>query len=1091
VLLSLTSLAAQAQETPGCNEWQAVFVLVDGNVTIRNGSTFAWAPAVQGSVVCMGYSVRVDAFGHAALQLPDQTLLHLSRNTTLTFDEPDEDVGSLVELVQGLIHIISRDPRALKFTTPYANAGLEGTEFLIAVEHERTRIDVIEGEVVVSNSAGEIAVPAGQRAVSGRGIAPQAAPLADAVAATRWMPFYPPILYLDLPDPDSTTTSTQRDDPDFLAARAARRLGVGAVADAEADLERALELASDHATAQALSALVSLGRGEKAGALRTASAAVASDPESVPALIALSHVQQAMFEFRAALASLALATDLEPGNALAWAWLAELRLSNGDTQGALAAAEHAVALDANVPHVQTVLGFVHLGRSTTERAVAAFEGAIRMDQQDPLPRVGLALSLMRRGELAAGREQAEIAVILAPSNSLVRSYMAKIYAEESRLGLTETQLHIAQLLDGADPTPLYYRALNRQAQNRSIEALHSLHSAFARNGDRPLFRSTLHVEEDLAVRSSGVGHVYKDLGFENLALLDGWKATLEHPEDYAAHRLLADLYPATPRQEIARVNELYRAQLLQPINVTPIPAQLAEANLFILKAMGPSDLGFSEYGPLTLREGLSFLGSAIAAGNNTAGTSISVAGLNERLSYSAGHFSFASDGFRPNNDLDQEVANALVHYRLGADSSFQAELRSASAERGDLRMLFDPAAYNALLRQDEQVESLRLGARHSLSPRSTLVATAILEDQESSLTSGPGFALHTTRSGTTIDIQHLQQWNRVHLTSGIRHLDQDAREASTIIIPIPGPPFQVSVENEASSGAINSSAYAYASVSLTDNATAIIGAAADRVETDFVQSSRISPKLGLLFEPSSTTTIRAAAFQTLEGPFVSRYSIQPRLEPTHVAGFNQYFFGSEGEETTRVGLAIDHEISARLFTGAEVTNRSVDVLVRRFLPDGSTTIEPVDRDERLFRSYVYWTPTSRISVAAEYQDERVDGNGDRLVDGFERLETRRVPVSLNLFNAKNLHTSIRATYIEQEGTFSPFESFPVPVIEPGSDAFWVVDLSLSYRLPKRRGAVSLSLDNAFDEEFRFQDTDPENQSIMPERMLAFRFTMSY
>jgi outer membrane receptor protein involved in Fe transport len=291
--------------------------------------------------------------------------------------------------------------------------------------------------------------------------------------------------------------------------------------------------------------------------------------------------------------------------------------------------------------------------------------------------------------------------------------------------------------------------------------------------------------------------------------------------------------------------------------------------------------------------------------------------------------------------------------------------------------------------------------------------------------------------------------------------------------------------------ALYSSAYAYASVSLTDKATAIFGAAADRVETAFVQSSQISPKLGLMLEPTAKTTIRATAFRTLEGPLVSRYSIQPRLEPTHVMGFNQYFFGIEGEEATRAGLAIDHELSTNLFSGVELSQRSVDLRGIAPLPDGSTIVVPVDREERLLRSYVYWTPTSRMSVAAEYQHERVDGDGDRLVDGFERLETRRIPVSLNLFNARNLHTGIRATYVAQEGNFSPFETFPAPVIEPGSDAFWVVDLSLSYRLPKRRGAVSLSLDNAFDEEFRFQDTDPENQSIMPERMLAFRFTMSY
>jgi hypothetical protein len=35
------------------------------------------------------------------------------------------------------------------------------------------------------------------------------------------------------------------------------------------------------------------------------------------------------------------------------------------------------------------------------------------------------------------------------------------------------------------------------------------------------------------------------------------------------------------------------------------------------------------------------------------------------------------------------------------------------------------------------------------------------------------------------------------------------------------------------------------------------------------------------------------------------------------------------------------------------------------------------------------------------------------------------------------------------------------------------------------------VDNLFDERFRFQDIDPENPSIMPERMAYLRFTVAF
>jgi hypothetical protein len=41
-----------------------------------------------------------------------------------------------------------------------------------------------------------------------------------------------------------------------------------------------------------------------------------------------------------------------------------------------------------------------------------------------------------------------------------------------------------------------------------------------------------------------------------------------------------------------------------------------------------------------------------------------------------------------------------------------------------------------------------------------------------------------------------------------------------------------------------------------------------------------------------------------------------------------------------------------------------------------------------------------------------------------------------------------------------------------------------------RGVLSFNVDNAFDEDFHFQDVDPENPSIMPERMAYLRFTLA-
>ena len=119
------------------------------------------------------------------------------------------------------------------------------------------------------------------------------------------------------------------------------------------------------------------------------------------------------------------------------------------------------------------------------------------------------------------------------------------------------------------------------------------------------------LDSDLAARSASLARIYTDLGFQDLALVEGWKSVNTDPADYSAHRFLSDSYSALPRHEIARVSELLQSQLLQPINITPVQPHLAESNLFILNGAGPSDLSFNEFNPLFNRNSYSLQVSGI------------------------------------------------------------------------------------------------------------------------------------------------------------------------------------------------------------------------------------------------------------------------------------------------------------------------------------------------------------------------------------------------------------------------------------------------------------------------------------------------
>lgn len=1079
--LAVCTTAAAAQD---CSTWQAVFESVDGLVEVQEAESTLWKVASQGDVACSQTTVRVDAFGRATLRLPDNSLISLSASSHLTIGASQDGAGSLIDILLGIIHVISRDPRSLRFNTPYANAGLEGTEFDIEVDEQQTAVTVIEGEVLLSNESGRLYIPGGQRGTARGSFPLQAAPVSNRFERAEWTPYFEPILQGPLPAADARPGNGANGQADFFAGRAAQRLSVGAVAAASADLAIARQLNERHADTAALQAMVALAQGDKAKAAEYAAEAVEFDPDAAAPLLARAYVEQSQLALSEARRSLQQAVQLEPDNAIAWARLAEIRLASGEYLGALGAATQALNLDSRLARAHTVLGFALLSQTDARSAETTFRRAVALKQASPLPRLGLGLALIRQGKLEEGRLETEVAVIQDPQNALTRSYMARIYAEQHRDALTATQLELARLLDPSDPTAFIYEALNKQSLNNPVEALQAYQVATKLNHNRARYRSTLLVDDDLAVRSAGFGQLYRQLGFEQLALTEGWKSTLDSPDDYSGHRLLFDVYASLPGHEIARASELLLSQMLQPINLTPVQPQLAEANLFLVDRRGPSELGFKEYGSLISQNGSTVQLSAIGADRDTSGIDLVVAGLQDNLSYSVGYFDFDTDGFRDNNDLHQQLANAFIQYRQSRRTSLQAELRANRTRKGDLALLYDRDRFNAL-RQQEDIDTARFGVRHDLSADSTLLGSLIYEDLQLSTTSGQNFGLDSHGSSRTFEVRHLYRHGNWYLNTGLRHYEKDQSELSSLRFD--EAITQIFIQEF---GVEHSSLYAYGDYLLSPKVTATFGASADRLRGQFSDNDLLNPKVGLMWEPSERTTLRLSAFRTLQGPVISRQNIQPRLEPTHVSGFNQFFFGPEGDEAWRVGLAVDHRINARMFTGVEVSGRNLDRQAVALMPD-LTAQQTLAIDEDFYRAYLYWAPRPTWSFSAEYRLERIDGDNVPQPQGYTELHTRRLPIQMNFFHSYGLSTGIKATYIDQYGNFSPMTFGTPDTAEQGGDNFVLYDLSLNYRLPRRHGSVSLNVDNIFDESFRFQDMDPENPSIVPERMISLRFTVSY
>ena len=121
----------------------------------------------------------------------------------------------------------------------------------------------------------------------------------------------------------------------------------------------------------------------------------------------------------------------------------------------------------------------------------------------------------------------------------------------------------------------------------------------------------------------------------------------------------------------------------------------------------------------------------------------------------------------------------------------------------------------------------------------------------------------------------------------------------------------------------------------------------------------------------------------------------------------------------------------------------------------------------------------------EYLDESFDSDG--ATDLPKVLDTTRIPLTLSFFAPCGFSAAATGTYYDQEGRFTTIGG----VSQRGSDSFWTLDLSLSYRLPKRFGILSAGATNLLDEEFQYFDIDERNPSVLPTRRMYAKITLSF
>ncbi|OAI02503.1 hypothetical protein A1342_01650 [Methylomonas methanica] len=1129
VLFAPMCLAETDATATSCSEEKAAkLVSLQGTLFYDVGAKGQWQPAQLEQTLCEGSRIRVEAYSRASLLLPNGITLRLAEGTVLTLNGIAPNQPTLVDLLKGFVHFISRTPKQLQITTPIANAGPEGTEFALRADDTSADLWVYEGAVRFFNTYGDIHLKAGEAGQTLLGQAPRAQIDLKPGDAVNWALYYPPLLPYSEPDAakapalhaaiqhyrqgrvDAALTALDRipqaeHSAEFLKARAAIRLTAGQSQLAMQDIQALRSSNANDADASALESILALTQNRKADALSLAERAVAANPQSATAYSALSYSQQAGFELEKALAAARHASQLAPNDAMTWARLSELQLALGLRSESAQSATKAFMLDPNLERTQTVQGFSQLFRVDTAQALKHFEAAVQLDSTAPLPRLGLGLTKIRSGDLEAGRRDLEIAAILNPNDSLLRSYLGKAYYEEKRPALAGDQFDLAKQHDPKDPTPYFYDALRKQSLNRPVEALRDMQQSIELNENRGVYRSKLLLDEDAAARTANLARIYNDLGFGRVALKEAWKSLGQDATNPSAHRFLSDSYVGQPRYRVARASELLQAQLLQPINITPVQPQLTGENIGILNSTGPGSLSVNEYDSLYTANGAHMVLNGAYGSRNTLTDNAIVSGVYDKLSMSFGQFHYQTDGFRQNDDYKQDIYDAFAQYAITQDLNVQVELKTEDVRSGDTPFRLNGFSADNQ-RQTVKQDTARVGAHYRIDNHQDILFSSFYTTRKNEINdriltvAGPiSFNRFTddisdTKSYQT-ELQYIFNHEDFDITSGAGYINSDNDILSKSLGRRTTPPFAVttsplftfSTPSERQTEYFN--IYSYLKYKLSSELNTTLGLSYDSYEVGTFKKYQLNPKLGIIWTPTQSLTLRGAAFRTIKRPLTNNQTI----EPTQVAGFNQFYDENNGAAAWQYAGGIDYKPTQNLFMGGELSWR-----------DSQQTISNIStqfsRNEAAHLAYLYWSPSDWLTLKSEYRFEKFKREFANNLDPANprSVASHQVPLSINLFHTSGLFAKLSGTFVDQHATSSRLLaglSANTPRFTGDSESFWVFDAMLGYRLPNRLGTLALEGRNLFDNNFVYQSvfdaSGPQLSPFIPERQLFVKLSLFY
>lgn len=1038
--------------------------------------------------------------------------MRLSRLSAITFKEVLPSGSPLLNQTSGKSYFFSRGAKnEPEIETPLVNAAIYGTELVVDVTPGATTIDVLHGAVRARNTQETLTIRPGERvtartshplersmlAQSGDSVqwmvrtpflidSHDLAPQADSTCGSRCVQDGTTVLSRVLQQGETLLAAASRTSPDFKRSaygQVLNAIGLWRVGDshsAKIALNSLSPQASPHV--QALAALLVGFDALRTGDTTTVAQQIEKAERVYPGLantrLLESYLAQAQGEPERALAVIQKArTEIDNVPTL-WDREAELLLAQEQPRKAQEMLRERTTRFGSTPLSLTLQGFAAVQRKQFADASSLFESAQNSDSSLSLAYLGQSLIKVNDRNYQEAAQLLSKAIHADPSVASYRSYLGKLFFEAAQSSRALDEFQAAIDIDPNDPTPYLYRSFAAIASNDPVTALEDVERSISRNNARAVYRSSVQLDRDVAVRSAGMSRAFTELGFSEAARVEAIRSVTDDYSNFSAHRLLADSYTSIIDAE-ANLSEKRIADLLAPLSF----------NLF--NSLGELS-SLEDYNALfDKKETRQAVRLDWNSNRDQIGGELLATGRSDRLGYLLSYQPYYMSGSHHRAFFGENVFRAATQAELSEDDRliFDGVFRMRNSEGptendysenvhiGQARLGYNLRVSPALRflfqgeysRDRERTSELLIrGAELTIPGEEELFDTALLTRES------PRQVVERSSLGA----QAIYSSRYLDSVSGIegRYADTDRQEYSDVseVVDYQDIPISGALTTSSSGSLRAGNVYEYLSLKVPRLAHFTVGAAATQVDQDvsevapFISGeslhSAVTPKFGLVLTPTSWLTTRAAYFESLSAK--TTLEDISSLEPTLVGGISQRYNDPVGTRSRNAGAGIDVKIPGTAYTGVQYLHRNLkesfgnvtDVVsydgfnLDSLAPRSSGFFDNF-RETDTVRGYVSLITSARSSVSGEALSFL---SRDTDTEQGEATRTDRYRVGYRHFLGKHLSLSAHATYRDQSST-----SFDDPA------GFWLFDSGASYRFAEQRGRIFVRVDNLLDRSFTY------------------------